>query len=556
MAICYLQTKTSKTGYAFSKFKYISGINKYDYKKNEVVYRKSFMPDNVMPNKFWEAADKYASKWERSCRTYKIALPHELSLEENIKLINKFIEKLLNNKFYYTVTIHCIKSSIEGIYNIHAHIMICEKVIDGIKRSLDIFFKKYCYRNSSNGGARKDPIWSKRKTVFNTRKLWEKILNEELEKRGLEKVSSDKLSVQARKALEEGDFAKAEFLDRKPINIPGYILKKDVNQLKPYEFELLKKFQDNKKNYQIKKQEYYNSLKEKQDKIEDQFKDFESNFNMHERKIKKIEFLFKELNLKQEVENKLKEICNSLITEQKKYRVKLDEIKEKVGENRYNIYFSKRNFERILECKSKINKIDKELYLLDQRYDVTRHEYIDLDINKKVYFNELDERKRILLNGDMFELLDQYYIEKEILKSNLLKEKNLLKYLETEITGTRIKDILINELTNGRFFFIKEKIIDSFFERAGLKEKQEQERMNLKVRKLEEEYESMYGLGEKTSFRNLYKKILVLREEKISSTNLEIERLDKELSNIKWKIKKLSDVMFTGGGYGQEKNIA
>ena len=148
---------------------------------------------------------------------------------------------------------------------------------------------------------------------------------------------------------------------------------------------------------------------------------------MHERKIKKIEFSLKELNLKQEVENKLKETYNFLITEQQKYRVKLDEIKEKVGENKYNIYFSKRNFERVLECKSKINKIDKELYLLDQRYDVTRQEYIDLDINKKVYFNELSERKRILLNGDMFELLDQYYIEEEILKSNLLKEKKLLK---------------------------------------------------------------------------------------------------------------------------------
>lgn len=556
MAIYYLQTKTSKTGYAFSKFEYISGINKYDYKKNEVVYRKSFMPDNVMPNKFWEAADKYASKWERSCRTYKIALPHELSLEENIKLINKFIEKLLNNKFYYTVTIHCIKSSIEGIYNIHAHIMICEKVIDGIKRSLDIFFKKYYHKNSSNGGARKDPIWSERKTVVKTRKLWEKILNEELEKRGLEKVSSDKLSVQARKALEEGDFAKAKLLDRKSINIPGYILKKDVNQLRPYEFELLKKLQDNKKNYQIKKQEYYNSLKEKQDKIENQFKGFESNFNMHERKIKKIEFLFKELNLKQEVENKLKEIYNSLITEQKKYRVKLDEIKEKVGENRYNIYFSNRNFERILECKSKINKIDKELYLLDQRYDVTRYEYINLDINKNLYFNELSERKRILLNGDMFELLEQYYIEKEILKSNLLKEKKLLKCLESEITGIRIKDILINELTNGKLFGIKEKIIDLFFERGSLKEKQEQEKMNLKAIKLEEEYELIYSLGEKASFRNLYKKILILREEKMSLTNSEIERLSKGLRRIKWKIKNLSDIMFTGECYEQWKKIA
>ena len=226
MAIYYLNTNTSKTGYALSKFEYISGINKYDYKKNEVVYRKSFMPDNVMPNKFWEAADKYASKWERCCRTYKISLPHELSLEENIKLINKFIEKLLNNKFYYTITIHCVKSSIEGINNIHVHIMFCEKIIDGIRRNLDIFFKKYCYRNSSNGGARKDSIWSERKTVVNTRKLWEKILNEELEKRGLEKVSSDKLSIQASKALEEGDFAKAELLDRKSINIPGYILKR------------------------------------------------------------------------------------------------------------------------------------------------------------------------------------------------------------------------------------------------------------------------------------------------------------------------------------------
>ena len=30
------------------------------------------------------------------------------------------------------------------------------------------------------------------------------------------------------------------------------------------------------------------------------------------------------------------------------------------------------------------------------------------------------------------------------------------------MTGIRIKDILLNELTNGNFFFIKEKIIDLF----------------------------------------------------------------------------------------------
>ena len=80
--------------------------------------------------------------------------------------------------------------------------------------------------------------------------------------------------------------------------------------------------------------------------------------------------------------------------------------------------------------------------------------------------------------------------------------------------------------------------------------------MNLKARKLEEEYELIYGLGEEASFKNLYGQILTLREEKIFSTNLEIERLGKELYKVKWKIKKLSDIMFTGGDYEQERNVA
>ena len=63
----------------------------------------------------------------RTYREFKLTLPHELSLEENIKLVNEFIEKEIGKNHYYSVVIHDKESSEKGIKNVHAHLMFSGK---------------------------------------------------------------------------------------------------------------------------------------------------------------------------------------------------------------------------------------------------------------------------------------------------------------------------------------------------------------------------------------------------------------------------------------------
>ena len=102
----------------------------------------------------------------RTYREFKLSLPHEFTKEENIALLNEFIEKELGNNYYYTVVIHDKESSENGINNVHAHLMFSERKIDGIEREPEEFFKKYCHTNPAKGGAKKEPYWTKKRKTF------------------------------------------------------------------------------------------------------------------------------------------------------------------------------------------------------------------------------------------------------------------------------------------------------------------------------------------------------------------------------------------------------
>ena len=498
MAIYRMNTSHGHIGSASPHSDYIRGEGKYSYKQNEIAYENNFMPEGVTPREFWKCADEnepvIGDRLGRTYREFKLTLPHELSLEENIKLVNEFIEKEIGKNHYYSVVIHDKESSEKGIKNVHAHLMFSERTIDGVDRPLEKYFQYANWRNPANGGAKKDPVWGKKEKLLEIRQSWEDILNKHLEQKGIEKVSCKSLKAQKEEALENGDFEKAKFLDREPVNIPGYLLKKDKDKMSINELDQYNDYLVNKDIYNKGKELYLNSQKAKKqyglyNEIEnnindltynlqkdnytfDDFSNVESNFNMLEREIYKTRFMLQEENLerevykinapehynllierdnlidryeqnknrnievsseefyknlaeitakinssfenlkldnfletKNEIKNNLEKSLERYIVNQERFKVELDKIKEKIGEEKFDKSLLKKEFnsnlERMIECKFEIKQLNRKLNSYNRNLDkeklyesamniYSKGEYHKLNNNFKKIKNELE----------------------------------------------------------------------------------------------------------------------------------------------------------------------
>ena len=106
------------------------------------------------PLSFWKAAEKYERKNGAVYREVTIALPIELSTEQNVALAADLVAKLAPGKPNQHA-IHAPKSSIAGETNPHLHLMSSDRVDDGIDRPADRCFKRPNPKDPAKGGRRK-----------------------------------------------------------------------------------------------------------------------------------------------------------------------------------------------------------------------------------------------------------------------------------------------------------------------------------------------------------------------------------------------------------------
>ena len=282
MAHYRLCMKNGKAWGAVANFSYNMGMGKYSYKENEIVESFHNIPEWAKSSyDFWE---KYSQE-DRVNSSYKkieLSLQEELSFEENKKMLYEFIKKNVGDNYYYSVVIHDKESNEKGIQNTHAHIMICKRLEDGIKRNPEQFFKRYNSNSPEKGGALTDnKYWGKKQTLINFREDWENIINKYFEKNNIKKkVSSKSLEKQREEALKSNDLKKAEMLDRPPVNIDGYILKKDEKDLTDEEKEKLELYNDISE---------YKSLKELVYSLEIEKKELEELEKLNNEKIDKLQ---------------------------------------------------------------------------------------------------------------------------------------------------------------------------------------------------------------------------------------------------------------------------
>lgn len=577
MAIFHLSFSNGKVGKGLAHFKYITGEDRYSYKENEVIYEKHNMPPHISAEDFWQSADAYERANGRVYKEIRIALPNGFTKKENQDLLNKFLEKELGNNFYYSAVIHDKNSLKDEIRNIHAHIMVCPRKIDGIERDIKQFFSRYNSKNIEKGGALKDPYWNKKETLTHFRESWEETLNNALEKKNWKKVSCKSLQQQRKEALEKQDLDLVDFLDREPIQINNYTLKKDKKYYNEMDIADWDNYIHNKKVRDLK-EELYNLLqKKKEQEIErsDIFKNLKDinsairNFNKSDKEFKDI-YSIQENILMLEVEKKHTELAilnlgkvedktEEETKELKRLEAKILSInlllKDKNGllnkeleelkagdlfEKKYK-ELNKKNFQndykRFLETQSEISKLEKGI----------EENKTKLENLHKIVLN-------ILTKGEYSKILREYKNEEQAemllkLEKRFSKGKNKNLYIRTKYNLEKKYKELINAKT---MELEKKKVLNNILEgKLDFKDKN-----NLIIETINSLQKDIANINNQIEKRELQIKSLEkvniqvkiydeISEGEFSKITKQFEANEKEIDKLNEQLKKVNTFHFS-----------
>ncbi len=154
MANFHFEIKSGRNGYDHAN--YIARTGFHAKREDLVATGHGNLPSwaGDDPSKFWKAAEKYERKNGAVYREVTIALPIELSAEQNVALAADLVAKLAAGKPNQHA-IHAPKSSIAGEANPHLHLMSSDRLDDGIDRPADRSFKRPNAKDPAMGGRRK-----------------------------------------------------------------------------------------------------------------------------------------------------------------------------------------------------------------------------------------------------------------------------------------------------------------------------------------------------------------------------------------------------------------
>lgn len=127
------------------------------------------------PRKFWDAVDKFERANGALYHNAEIALPLDLSHEQQIAAAREIAKRIVGDKHPYTLTMH----GNEG--NPHCDVMFTSRTLDGIERESELFFKRANTKNPERGGCKKIEVSERgREWVKQIRQDWQEICNRHL----------------------------------------------------------------------------------------------------------------------------------------------------------------------------------------------------------------------------------------------------------------------------------------------------------------------------------------------------------------------------------------
>lgn len=222
--------------------------------KNDCVFKGSQLPKwaKGSAQKFFSAATRYEDKGNCRYKEIELSLPNELSLEQNLQIVDRFLANHLANH-YYTYAIHEKAGELSGERHPHVHIMFSERLIDDVEKIQERPACKYFRRAAKplrgeqtasferrrEHGAPKDKKWHSKKFFFEMREDFARIQNEVLAKNGYSiRVDHKTLKAQRVEAERHADDFLANVYKRAPESyigiVPAYAEESRVTDLKRY----------------------------------------------------------------------------------------------------------------------------------------------------------------------------------------------------------------------------------------------------------------------------------------------------------------------------------
>ena len=220
MALGRISIKVGTKGKALPHSKYILREDQYAPKNNKLEKLEHIEHGNMPawaehdPKIFWAMADLHERKNGSTYREHIITLPRELDESQRLDLVQDWISQEIGEKYAYAFAIHNPRA-MDGKEQPHCHLMFSERLLDGIERDPDQFFKRFNSKDPSKGGAKKDNTGlmdSVRKTLIKEqRNRWEQLCNKHLAK-AYEFIHEPPPEIDMRNWKEKG-------LNQKPINL-------------------------------------------------------------------------------------------------------------------------------------------------------------------------------------------------------------------------------------------------------------------------------------------------------------------------------------------------
>ena len=238
MALGRISIKVGTKGKALPHSKYILREDQYAQKNNKLEKLEYIEHGNMPawaehdPKIFWQMADLHERKNGSTYREHIISLPRELNESQRLSLVQDWIKQEIGEKYAYSFAIHN-PIAMDGKEQPHCHLMFSERLLDGIDRDPEQFFKRYNSKDPSKGGAKKDNtglLDSVRKTLIKEqRNRWEQLCNKHLAK-AYEFIHEPPPEIDMRNWKEKGLHQKPINLTMKELNDP-YIRHAYINRL-------------------------------------------------------------------------------------------------------------------------------------------------------------------------------------------------------------------------------------------------------------------------------------------------------------------------------------
>lgn len=200
MAISHCSVRRGLAGKGAPHALYVQGGGRYGDRADVEHIEHGNMPGFAAadPLVFWQAADAHERANGRAYTELQYAVPRELTeRNDQIRFARRMADGIVGVKHPYTLAMHDSKAA-DGERNVHVHLMFSERQLDGIERGPEQFFKRaaapYRHRvtkemmpaDPAKGGAAKDRAMNAKTFVTDVRTRYERLVNAELERLGVD----------------------------------------------------------------------------------------------------------------------------------------------------------------------------------------------------------------------------------------------------------------------------------------------------------------------------------------------------------------------------------